>query len=629
MDVVIDAARDCIDRLWVANPSFAQRVIDRWVASEHTLLKRLAVHAAGVSPTLDADARIRFVLDNDLATTRDTRQEVFHLLATAAKDLSPDVVDELVATYAPATDDIRDQFSAFTAYELLESSGAVSEGLSKSLAAIKAVHDFTQAEYPEMAGGMVFTWIEDNPPLSTEEFAEKVEGDPAKAVQFILRFESNAFSRGTESTREDAVTMLRNTVREHSGIGLDLWPHLGTDEELHGAIISAWGHTTDPAEMALVLAALIETDLKVYAHQVGQFLLHAAQAKDVHWEDVPRVDEFIDAVWDACETNEAYDADEFDDWFSVTINEPVGHLLEFWFRVFHRRWTAAGDEWHGLQERDRNFLDQALADQTRRGALALTQISSRLEYLDQADTTWCRGHLLPLRDWANPAVAEPFWWGFLSHGRWNRGLAADGLIEGLVETATHLGAFTDDQRRRWAGLLASIAVRCEAPAADTWVYGFTACASEEVRERWIDSLADELGELDEPGRAATWSNWLHAFWHQRTQDDPIVFERSEMDAFASVAPQAPVASFEDAVVLVEATTAGLNRHADASRHVTEDLIDSQPETVGRYYTHLMKNTQPPFYGSFEVQPKLERIIAKPGKWDVLKAAALRLGMDLT
>src|SRR3954451_20475472 len=68
VDAVIDAARDCIERLWSANPTIAQQVVDRWAASEHTLLNRLALHGAGVSPSMDADDRARFVLDNDLAT---------------------------------------------------------------------------------------------------------------------------------------------------------------------------------------------------------------------------------------------------------------------------------------------------------------------------------------------------------------------------------------------------------------------------------------------------------------------------------------------------------------------------------------------------------------------------------
>ena len=65
------------------------------------------------------------------------------------------------------------------------------------------------------------------------------------------------------------------------------------------------------------------------------------------------------------------------------------------------------------------------------------------------------------------------------------------------------------------------------------------------------------------------------------------------------------------------------------RHVSEDLIDAKPEAVGRLYTHLMKNTALPFYGTYELRPKLERLVKKPGDWATLKAAAFRLGIDLT
>jgi hypothetical protein len=44
----------------------------------------------------------------------------------------------------------------------------------------------------------------------------------------------------------------------------------------------------------------------------------------------------------------------------------------------------------------------------------------------------------------------------------------------------------------------------------------------------------------------------------------------------------------------------------------------------------MNNTDPQgFYGQHELRPKLLRLVAKPGNWDLLKAAALRLRMDLT
>lgn len=630
IDAVVDAARDCIERLWSVNATFAQQVVDRWAGSEHTMLNRLALHGAGISTTLDADARARFVLNSGLATKRDSLQETFHILEGAAAGLSPGALDDLIAAYAPTSEDLPDQYLAYTAYELLIRSGADYQPLTDALAGILEVHDdFTPEEHPGFNGGVVTSWVEDQPPLSVTEFADKATADPADAVAFILGFEERLPPRGPDATRDDALAMLRSTVREQPTVGLKLWPHADDAQDVRGAIVSAWGELKDPADAAAVLTVLVNANLTDLDHQVGQFLLHASASKAVHWDEVLGVDEFIEAFWHACETEETYAPGEVDDWLSRTINVPVGHLMDFWFRVFHRRWTAAGESWTGLPERDRRFLDRALADDTKRGAHALTQISGRLEYLDQADSAWCREHLLPLRDWAEPLVAEPFWWGVLSYAKWNPGLAAGGLLDGLLETVHHLSAFTIDQRRRWAGFLASIAVRCETPSGDTWVSRFTATTPVDDRERWIDHLSDELEALDESGREAIWSTWLGAFWTRRIQDDPVVFEQKEMDAFASVAPHAPLGEFATAVGLIEATTAGFASHADASRHVTNALIDAHPELTGRYYLHLMKNTSPNgFYGQHELRPKLDRLIRLPENWDGLTAAALNLGMDL-
>lgn len=629
-DAVVDAARDCVERLWSVNQAFARQVIDRWAASEHALLNRLAIHGAGISPVMEADTRARFVLDNGLATDRGSLQETFHLLAGAAADLSPALLDELIDVYAPASEGIPDQYGAYTAYELLIRSGVEYMPLATALERIAEVHDdFTPDENPGLNPGVVVGWVEERPPLSPPQFAEKVVADPSEAVPFILGFEERAFPRGPEPTREDALAMLRSTVREQPSVGLQVWPHASDADDIRGAIVSAWGEVKSPADAVDVLAVLKTADLKGLDHQVGQFLVHASSNRAVPWDQTPGVDEFIEAFWHACETDETYVRGEFDDWLSRTINVPVGHLVDFWFRVFHRRWTAAADSWAGLPGRDRSFLDRALADNSKRGAHALTQISGRLEYLDQADSVWCRQHLLPLRDWAKPLVAEPFWWGVLSYARWNPGLVASGLLDGLVETTHHLDAFTIDQRRRWAGFLASIAVRCETPSADSWVSHVAAIAPVDDRERWIDHMADELEALDETGREAIWSTWLSAFWAARTQDDPVVLEQKEMDAFASIAPHAPAGELGTAVQFIEATTAGFASHADASRRVTGELIDAQPDLVGRYYTHLMKNTSPHgFYGQHELRPKLERLVTKPGNWDALRAAALVLGMDI-
>jgi hypothetical protein len=274
-------------------------------------------------------------------------------------------------------------------------------------------------------------------------------------------------------------------------------------------------------------------------------------------------------------------------------------------------------------------LERALDDRTERGALAQTQIAGRLHFLDAADSSWCRSRVLPLSNWTDPLVAEPFWWGVLSYARWNDGLVADGLLAGLIQTAKHLDAFDDDQARRWAGFLASIAVRCEAPPASSWVDEMTAKAGPGERARWIEALGNELEEVDPTVGAAVWDTWLAEYWTRRTRSLPAVLSQAEADALAVLAPRLPAEQFVASVTLVEATSARLDSYGEASRHVSDDLIEACSVEVGRFLTHLMKNTSGQFWGGYDLVPKLKRLVAKPGDWKSLREAALRLSIDLS
>lgn len=244
------------------------------------------------------------------------------------------------------------------------------------------------------------------------------------------------------------------------------------------------------------------------------------------------------------------------------------------------------------------------------------------------DPTLRRNHLLPLRSWEAPQVAEPFWWGILNFARWNDGLVVDGLLAGLIETTQHLAAFDQDGTKRWAGLLASIAVRCEEPAASTWVDQMTAMADPGQRIQWIEALLNQLDEADPDVGVAVWDAWLAAYWERRSRSIPAVLSQAEADALAVLVPLLPAEQFEAAVTLVENTSAGLDSHGEASLRVSDDQIDAQSIAVGRFLTCLMNNTSVKFWGDYDLVPKLRRLIAQPGDWNSLQEAALHLGIDL-
>lgn len=629
IDAVIDAVRDSAIALWDTQPDALQLIVDRWMNSGHVLMRRLAVHVVATSPGWGTRERVRFVLTHNLTSKAELSQEVFNLLGEAVKDAEPALVDEVVDAYMPTTDETSDEVHAFAALEWLERSGVANEKLATALTALRlSLGEVETADEPGLRNWMEVGWVGSNPPMGVNDFDQRVRDSAPDAVTFVLSFEDRTFSRTNQPTREDAVSMVRDTVEQRPRVGLDLWPHIAGHVDLRHAVISGWGHATEPADLDDIINVLVETDLAEVLSPLGQFLLHAERSKAAAWENVAALDTFMDRVWDACETTDVFEHEDGRDWYSETINAPAGLLMEFWFEIFRRRWIAAGDERDVLPEADRAFLERVLADKTRRGAYALTEAAGRLHFLDAADATWCREHLLPLRTWDDAPVAEPFWWGLLSTARWNSGLVEAGLLSGLIDTARHLHRFDEDQLRRWASMLASIAARCESPSAETWVEELTAIAGAADRARWVEAIGVELKDLDEVGREGVWDGWLAQYWERRVASDPRALVSAEADALAAAALFVPGDRFGTAVALVLATSAGLDSHASLARELPDNLIDREPQLVGTFLTHLMRNTKKPFWGDYVLRPKLVRLVEHEGDWKDLRDAALALDMTL-
>jgi hypothetical protein len=635
IDAVIDAVRDSAVALWATDERSVGRLIERWLASDHVMLHRIAVHVAGAAPDATSDDLVRFVLDHDLQAREGVSQEVMHLLGSATPGASSELVDRLVRAWVPESDNEHDLHTAFSRLEWLERNKVENTNLAEGLADLreKLPPGIGGSPYPGMTSWMEIGSGDGPRPLTVDEFDKRIVENPADAVEFVMSFEERTFPRPGESSRENAMAMLHETVKSRASAGLELWPHLAKHPDLQGVVISAWGHAVEQDDAEAIMNTLAEIDLKPVIDSVGQFLIHAYRSDGARWEKVSSTDTFIEHAWNATQTDDVFEpgAAHDRDWISQTINAPTGLLMEFWFEMFRRRWAAAGavDAWRGIGQLDRTFLEGALADRTERGAVALTQIAGRLHFLDSADSAWCRAHVLPLRDWSDQLTAEPFWWGVLTFARWNTGLVADGLLDGLLETVDHLDIFAEDQRHRWASMLASIAVRCEAPSADTWVDKMTSKARVDDRVQWLESVAEELRELDDDaGRAAVWCGWLAPYWRRRTQGDPVTLADEEADAFAALAPNVSIDDFPSAVTLVLATNAGLGAYANVSRYVSDSLQTTQPSEVGRFLTHLMKNTSAPFYGHYDLAPKLQYLVTTPGNWDALREAALHLGIRL-
>jgi len=88
-DLLIDAARDCLEWALENSPEVGQAWIDAAAAMEPLLLRRLAVHGMGVTTHKDGNTKIRWLIDKGFLFIHWMKHEVFQLLKKAYPGADP------------------------------------------------------------------------------------------------------------------------------------------------------------------------------------------------------------------------------------------------------------------------------------------------------------------------------------------------------------------------------------------------------------------------------------------------------------------------------------------------------------------------------------------------------------
>ncbi|MEO3936822.1 SIR2 family protein [Dermatophilaceae bacterium Soc4.6] len=628
LDAVIDAARDSIVSMASDRPAEAARVLQRWSASRQALYKRLALHAYTVSDLLTPDQKLGLVVANDLLPDREVAQELYKLVGAAAPQAGREAIDSLVLKLPlEGTDDVT-RYTRFQLFAWLHKHGARSERLTAAIAQMQEIDPtLTPEEHPGFRSWMEVGWRESAPPMTTQDFHRKVRDDPKAATAYVQTFEPFPYPRQDVSSLEDALSMLADTIRMHPGDGFALWPHVHGAPELQDTIIRAWTFVDNPDDQVQIINLLLDLDLTLHLNAMTQFFMSANRDAPERWVGNPFTEELLWTTWEA--TVAKSEDDPTGDWVSRVINSPAGCIVDFWFQTFYQAWAKERDHWTGLREDHSAFLDMVLSGNSPQRLTALTQIAGRIHHLYDVDPEWCRSALLPLGNWdTDPRTAAAFWWGVLSFGRWNLKLLDDGLLDSLLSTTARLTEFGNDQRQRWAGMLASVALTADPTAEPVWVNRLTAAASVEQRTAWLQSISEQFRELPLEARGQAWQIWICDYWAQRNRADPMVLTANEASELAECVPWLPAAELGKGVALTVESPARLNAHADFLSRLPEDFLKQSSELLSPFLTALIKRTVEPFYGDYYLRPLLSGLVKRPGDWNALREAALRLGISL-
>jgi hypothetical protein len=611
MDVLIDAARDCCERMLVIDPPAAATQLDTWINADEALFRRLAVHGWRVREDKSDDEKLRWLCQHNMLYDIDTQHEVFLLLEAVVPNGEPDGVQALLAETAagPAEVDSKEQ-SPYRRYNLLAWLARVAPDVSAITEAFNREQrehpEFQPREYPDLNTVMTAGVVEDTEPFTADELHVKIAQNPGATLDEVRAFQDVDEFRLTGPTWRGAVSSVQGCVTKYPADGLTIVGLLGEDDrDLRLALIDAWADAElDDDQVQAALAAIGGWDLdEVRSHAARMLANGGRDGRPTAWHYYATAREFATALWPADQVTG--NITESDDLVLEAINHPAGDLAQFWTKVVQVEWRADQEGWAGLPAQLTEHLNVIAQAQGRNGLMARTILGSNLRFYFAADPEWTRTNLLEHFDWtAHPADAPAVWQGFLARGRPDDGLLEAGLLDLYLQCCEHTDQLGRDRSQTQLADHLAVVAMFASPSPGTWLGDFVTTAPLDLRVAWARRVAARLSELSGDESSQQWTRWLRVYWTERVESIPLPLDVHEASTMARWALDLPNERAE-AVGLVKRSRARLMEHDSTLHRLSESDLVTDGVIWTQFITHLLRGTPVP---SWEIQHYLPLIV---------------------
>lgn len=629
-DVLVDAARDCIEHALATESDLAESYVRKWGSRDAALFRRLAVHAYRIREDVSADMKLAWLEDGDWLWERALHHEVFLLVAEALPVASQASVDRVVAEVARGPEDaIDDEHRQRCAYDFLgwlDKRAPGTPSIESALRHIQLAHpSWKTTDHPEFTHFMTSGSVDYQGPFSVEEPAELVADSPVEATRRLKQLSPRQEGPGNTSSAG-----IRNLVREYvaadpeGGLALAAALEEG-DGELMCAVVDGWSSAhLDEETAGRVVSSVDAWPVGPIRAQAAQ-MLAAPAGGSLRWSAVPGATELALKLWPAEETEGGVRDDH--DLLTEAANHPAGNLAEFWCQVVRDRWEDAGDSWAGIPEGLGVVLSDMLGAEGRRGLLAQTVIGGRLGFFYAADPDWTSELLLPLFDGAGGegSLNGP-WQGFLRIGRPDDGLLEAGLLGDYLWLSSRAGDMPEELQRRLCVHLVEVAL-FGSPEPLYWLRKFIGDSSEEIRCIWTRELDRRLEGMGPQETASQWDRWLADYWKLRSESLPLPLSPVEASELAHLLVNLNPLVDQAEPGLLKMPASLLPQRGLLPRISRLDL-SAEPRAWACIVTHLLSNTEGT---AWEAKLPLNRIVEKLREADPtidlsgLVEAAMRLG----
>lgn len=596
VDVLIDAARDCLEWLASNQVETAAQRCSRLVCSDASLLRRLAVHAVSKLENLTVDDKIDWLLTNVDLHESSIHHEIFQAVWCAYPEASAACREKLVeAVLGYSSDDeehtARVHFDWFDWLLRSDSNCALARG---ALDAVSTEYPhFEPKEHPDLTHWVGSGWVgRQNPPT-----AEELMAKPAMDwLGDLLSFQSRERDGSEYTIRWNSV---REATRRNFDWGLGLADALHRAEQwdiyLWSALIDAWSTMElDQDRYRKVFHWLDRTELYPKHHREIARVLYALVkdgGRSYALNLLPQANEIATALWRHLSRTEPIE--ERGDWLIWALNHTAGNLANFWlfgFSIWRKEQNSVPT---GLSDEYHRVLSEIVQDQSLSGRLGRTILASQFPFLLAVDEVWTKENLIPLFDPSSNDF-QAAWAGFLTRVHLNPAVAEE-MVALFLKAVERIDNDLANQREPFVRHYTTMLVYFVEAPLDEWIPKLFHYGSQETKDCFAWEVASRLRNMTESEQQEWWHRWLRRYWENRLQSVPVPLESSEVTHMLNWLPSL-------ASVLPEAVDLAIQMPQIPSRNSTvvsnlaaSDLCRDHPEAVAKLLVYLWKGNVPGYY----------------------------------
>ena len=599
-DVLIDAARDCLDWLATYEPDVAAQWCSRLVDSDAPLLRRLAVHSLSTRKDLAPDKKIQWLLENidlhEYSIHHEVYQAVRHAYPNASADCRMALIEKVQSYQFPHAEypdnrelTAKEQFDWFHwLHNTKPDSSFARQAMDEVL--IEYPHFTTRGlkEHPDFTSYVQSGYVDIPSPLAPPQ--DLLTNPTVDLINQFSSYEGATLRREIERLRE----AIRQDFERSLNLANKLVEYGKWDVTIWRVLIETWLRMDlDINKHRQVLECFAKTELYSkcsYEISEGLYALVKNGGPSYAVELLSQAEQIAAVLWKSLDRTVSINVER--GWFNASANYPVWGLANFWLSSVSL-WRQRQDPTPtALSEDYRRPLIEIIKDSSPIGSLGKSILAGQLTFLLAVDEEWTRKHLLPLFELGS-ADFQAAWDGFVTVGRLSPPVA-DALKGQFINAVTRISTDLCYQRHGFVECYTVMLIYAADDVLGTWIPKLFEHGSHQSQptNREPTLLRDDnrripeifalkvtkcLEHMDDSEKQELWKRWLKEYWQDRLNGKPAPLTPNESHLMLDWLPELNT-EFPEAVNLaINLPSSSLENTRILACLVTEKTWENHPE----------------------------------------------------